>query len=174
MAPPCLHSKSPPSTSTTKWSSWKLPAEGGECGTGGAISSAGPTCGIFQPVATDGPQAVYQPGSDIRIISGSSAAKTISAECGKITAILEILLICLPSIHHPNSTCGSVFWGAGQGENRRFDDDCGEGFLEGRLQGGGAIAVKSIMVIADYAFVLLKTIRWEGNLTFRCGDLKPY
>jgi len=28
----------------------------------------------------------------------------------------------------------------------------------------GAIPVKRIMLIADYAFVLLKTITWEGTL----------
>jgi len=66
------------------------------------------------------------------------------------------------------------------GENRRFVDDGGEGFLEDRLQDDGAIPVKSIMFIAVYALVLPKTLvlpkstKWEGKLHYRCGGLKPY
>jgi hypothetical protein len=55
--------------------------------------------------------------------------------------------------------------------NRR--EGGGGNFLEDRLQDDGAIRVKSIVFIADYALVLPKKITWKGNLHDRCGGLKP-
>ena len=46
------------------------------------------------------------------------------------------------------------------GENRRFVDDGGEGFLEDWVQDDGAMPVNSIMFIAVYALLMLKTITW--------------
>ena len=47
MAPPCLHLRSPPSTSKTRWNSWTPRADGGGFGRCGAILSAGPICDIW-------------------------------------------------------------------------------------------------------------------------------
>jgi hypothetical protein len=60
------------------------------------------------------------------------------------------------------------------GDNRRFVDEGGEGFLEDRLQDYGAIQIKSIMFIDSYALVLPKTITGEGKLHYRCSGLKLY